>query len=349
VAQQYGKWKMVRPLDRGGQAHTYLVVEEGIENGEQFVLKRLGVDRLDRARTELRAIEELSHPNVVKLKDHDLEGRKPYIVMEYCPGGSLQDANILGYPLLQRLRIFSAICRGVGHAHSHTPAITHRDIKPDNICLREDKITPVVIDFGLCFYHEGERITLIEDKAIGSRMYIAPELAHGFADEEDVSPRADVYSLGKVLYWICAGKIFDRELHHHPRFDLTKEQTVPDMFFIYDLFDETIVEDPSKRLTDANEVAEAVGSIIKRIEMDAHHIDLTTPQACNYCGVGFYKKVIDSPPGKQSAQDHMYGMGINISTSNHYWMLLVCDHCGNVQWFRPDYAKDKNIWTRRSV
>jgi serine/threonine protein kinase len=205
----------------------------------------------------------------------------------------------------------------------------------------------VVGDFGLCYFDEGERITLVGDAAVGPRMYMAPELAHGFA--EDVTPRADAYSLGKVLYWMIAGRIFDREAHRDSKFDLTKDQTKPDLFFIYDLFDKTIVLDPLERLANASEVAEAVDSIIRRIEMNAHHIDLSAPQACNYCGVGFYKKVIDSPPGKQNAQDHMYGMGINISTSNHYWMLLVCDYCGNVQWFRPDYAKDKDIWIRKSV
>lgn len=57
MAQQYGKWKIVRPLQAGGQAHTYLVVDEGAEDSKYFVLKRLGTDRLDRARAELRAID----------------------------------------------------------------------------------------------------------------------------------------------------------------------------------------------------------------------------------------------------------------------------------------------------
>src|ERR1044072_6569846 len=166
---------MVRPLGQGGQAHTYLVVEEGAEDGEPFVLKRLGTDRIERARTELRAIQELAHPNIVRLVDDDLESDKPYIVMEYCSGGSLNDVNILEYPLIQRLHMFSAICRGVGHAHSHTPVITHRDLKSPNIFLREDESTPVAGDFGLCFLDEDERITLNGDAAVGPRMFISPE------------------------------------------------------------------------------------------------------------------------------------------------------------------------------
>lgn len=349
MAKQYGKWKVARPLGRGGQAHTYLVIEDGAEAAEYFVLKRLGTDRLERARAELRAIEELSHPNIVQLVDSDLDSNKPYIVMEYCSGGALSDVKILEYPLLQRLRMFSAICRGVGHAHAHTPIITHRDLKPQNIFLREDKVTPVVGDFGLCFFDEGERVTLIGDAAVGPRMYIAPELAHGFA--EDVTPRADVYSLGKVLYWMLAGRVFDRERHRHPTFDLTKEQTAPDYYFIYDLLDKTIAEESVKRLSNANEVADAADDIVRRIEMQAHHIDLSTPQLCIYCGIGFYKLVLDASRETKgynlisSVQNFGFYGGVN----DPVWLIWVCEHCGNVQSFRPDLAKDRHVWKRNGT
>lgn len=357
VASKYGKWTVVRPLVRGGQAHTYLVVEDGVESGEHFVLKRLGTDRLERARAELRAIKELSHPNIVQLVDDDLEGKKPYIIMEYYAGGALSDVNIIEYPLIQRLRMFAAICCGVGHAHSHQPVITHRDLKPHNIFLRGDKVTPVVGDFGLCYVDEGERITLVGDAAVGPRMYIAPELAHGFA--EDVTPRADVYSLGKVLYWMLAGRIFDRELHRHPRFDLTKDQTQPDYFFIYELLDKTIVEEPSKRLANASEVAESVEGIIHRIEARAHYIDLSTPQHCIYCGRGFYKPVVDDPPEPNNTFPKSYPTlgrigfpqphGYSGPTSSWpVWIILVCDFCGNVQMFRPDHGADSHVWKRNT-
>src|SRR5436305_1806898 len=83
-----------------------------------------------------------------------------------------------------------------------------------------------------------------------------PELAHGIADE--VTSAADVYSLGKILYWMLAGKIFDREVHRNIRYDLTKGETRPDYFFMYKLFDQTICENPRSRLPDANEVSNAV-------------------------------------------------------------------------------------------
>ena len=75
---------------------------------------------------------------------------------------------------------------------------------------------------GICFIaDDGTRITLT-DEAVGARRYTAPELEDGRA--EDVTAAADVYSLGKVLYWLMAGRVFDREKHRDPRFDLTKDQ-----------------------------------------------------------------------------------------------------------------------------
>lgn len=355
MAPRYGKWIVIRPLERGGQAQTFLVQEEGADNGEYFVLKRLNPNRIERGRAEIRACKELSHPNVLKYIDEDLEGDKPYLVTEYCSGGALSKLNIAEYSLLERLRMFLAICRGVGHAHSHTPPIIHRDLKPDNIFLREDKVTPVVGDFGICFFDEGERVTLV-DEAVGPRWYMAPELAHGFA--EDVTPRADVYSLGKVLYWMLAGKVFDREAHRQPRFDLTSDQTAPDYFLIYDLLDNMIVEDPSKRLPDANKVAEAVEEIIHRIEVHAHHIDLSAPQHCIYCGKGTYKTIVDNPREPHNTFPKSYPelgrFGLEQpqgysgpTTTWPEWLILVCDYCGNVQMFRPDYGRGRRIWGRR--
>lgn len=344
MTQRYGKWRIRRSLSQGGQAHTFLVAEDGAPERGFFVLKRLiNLNRVDRFRTEIRAYDDLSHPNLLKIEDDDLEASRPYLVTEFCEGGSLAEADIPQYSLRERLLMFIQICGGVAHAHAHSPAIVHRDLKPENIFLR-DRLTPVVGDFGICHYKDGERMTVVDEVA-GSRWYVAPELAHGFADDEDVTPAADIYSLGKLLYWMLAGRVFDREVYRTPRFDLTKGQTKSDYFFIYDLLDKMIVEVPSKRLANANEVAEAVESIIRRIDMNAHHLDLSVPQACNYCGIGFYAMIFD--PSTTNAQDRLYGLGINFSVQQGNWLILRCNHCGNIQWFRPDFYDQHSAWKRK--
>ena len=354
MAQQYDKWRVTEQIGQGGQGKALLVYDVNDPGRKPFVLKRLSnLKRLHRFEKEVKAGLELSHPNILKVEDHNLEHETPYFVAEYCPNGSLRFDKISELPVTERLRMFSAICRGVGHAHRKW--YVHRDLKPDNVFLRQD-MTPVVGDFGLVFItDDGERVTMLEEQ-VGSRWYMAPELAHGIADE--VTPAADIYSLGKVLYWMIAGRIFDREEHRTQRFDLTRGQTAPDYFFIYELLDKMIAKEPAERLQDANEVADVVDEIIRRIEMRAHHIDLSTPQHCNYCGKGFYKPMVDDPPQPDRTFPKEYPtlgrLGLRApegyggpTSSWPVWLVLACDYCGNVQMFRPDYAKDHNVWKQK--
>jgi serine/threonine protein kinase len=346
VARQFGQWVVRRPLKEGGQAHTFLVYSVDDREQRPFVLKRLkNKKRLGRFKREVRAGLALSHPNILKVVDSELEKPEPYLVAQFCSGGSLDAVCVSRLSTVERLNLFAGICRGVGYAHSE--GVIHRDLKPENVFLLEDLVTPVVGDFGLCFIaDEGERFTMV-DEAVGARWYMAPELAHGYAEE--ITPASDVYSLGKILYWILAGRVFDREMHRAQRFDLTKGQIAPDYHFIYELLDKMIVEDPSKRLTNANDVTNSVGDIIRRIEMHSHDIDLASPQACTYCGVGFYKIVLDASRKTEGGNlvSSVQNFGFYGGLDDPEWLILVCDYCANVQIFRPDLAKDRDIWRKK--
>jgi serine/threonine protein kinase len=349
MAKRFDDWDVVRDLSQGGQAWTYLVKKIIGNDDELFVLKRLikknDPNRLKRFQQEIDAGLHLSHPNVLKAVGHNIAHDHPYLVTEYCSGGALADAKIADYSDLERLRMFLAICHGVGHAHSE--GVIHRDLKPANIFLLSDLRTPVVGDFGLCLLaDQQERVTEINEP-VGARWYMAPELEDGINLE--VGTEADVYSLGKILYWLfSAGKIFSRERHRIQQYDLTLDRKDAGIFFVYDLLDRMIVADPARRLfKDANEVAVSVETIIRRIEVNAHHIDLSVPQACMYCGVGLYQKVLDESPETNYAGQYpeleRFGLrGIGKSS----WLIMACDYCGNVQVFRPDYAKDKSIWKK---
>jgi serine/threonine protein kinase len=332
MAQQYGRWKVIRGLSEGGQAHTYLVSEGGTDDKQLFVLKRLkNPERIRRFKEEVRACVELSHPNILRVVDYDYESQKPYLVSEYLPGGPLSKVDITGYPLVERLRMFSEICRAVGHAHAHTPTIVHRDLKSEKIFLRSDMKTPVVGDFGICFIDEdGERFTLV-DEAVGARRFTAPELEDGRVDE--IGPASDVYSLGKMLYWMLAGKVFDREKHREARFDLTQGATEPSTHFVYDVLDKTILLDASKRLPNARAVADDVDEVIKKILMKAHPLDLEAPQQCLYCGVGMYKKRVETDISNPIPASNMLNNSGFRFINNQRWLILICDNCGNSQIF----------------
>jgi serine/threonine protein kinase len=341
MPQIYGdRWKLERPLVEGGQSHTYLVYNVNDADKKLYVLKRLkNLARLSRFKKEIEACLSLDHNYILKIVDENLESEQPYFVTEYCAYGALTTDKISELSVVQKLGLFAAICSGVGHAHSK--GIIHRDLKPHNIFLR-DKLTPVVGDFGLCFVdEEGERVTMTEEQ-IGSRFYMAPELASGRSDE--ITPAADVYALGKVLYWILAGRVFDREAHRSPRFDLTVNQTSPEIFFIYDVLDKTIAEEPSGRFTDANALYQAVDTTLKLIGKRAHVLDLHVPQECNYCGMGQYKVVANSTSrDERSGSTNVHNFGFTLVGSPQ-WLIMVCDYCGNVQIFRPDYAKRDSSW-----
>ena len=130
MAQLYGeRWKVKESLGEGGQAFTFLVVDEKGDGSTSYVLKRLkNINRVDRFRHEIEAVRNLSHENIVNLIDFNLDSDPPYLVTEYCPGGSLAQARPYWHqPPEKAFELFLQVCSGVAHAHSK--GVIHRDIK----------------------------------------------------------------------------------------------------------------------------------------------------------------------------------------------------------------------------
>ncbi len=153
-----------------------------------------------RFKNESKAIAVLSHPNIVKVYDVSFGEKVQYIVMEYVDGITLKE-----YIQKQHIIAFTTqILRALQHAHDK--GIVHRDIKPQNIILLPTGNIKVT-DFGIARFSRTETRTLTEN-AIGSVHYISPEQAKGeFTDE-----RADIYSVGVVLYEMLTGSVpFDAD------------------------------------------------------------------------------------------------------------------------------------------
>jgi serine/threonine-protein kinase len=168
------------------------VLKEEFLNNEDF--KR-------RFKNESKAIALLSHPNIVKVYDVNFGEKLQYIVMEYIDGITLKEYITKQGAITWNDALFfmTQILRAVQHAHDK--GIVHRDIKPQNIILLQNGNIKVT-DFGIARFSRSETRTLTE-QAIGSVHYIAPEQAKG----EHTDEKADIYSLGVVLYEMLAGTV----------------------------------------------------------------------------------------------------------------------------------------------
>ena len=173
------------------------ILKDEFLNNEEF--KR-------RFKNESKAIALLSHENIVRVYDVNFGEKLQYIVMEYIDGITLKEyinkQNSITWN--DAVYFMTQILRAVQHAHDK--GIVHRDIKPQNIILLPNG-TLKVTDFGIARFSRSATKTLTE-QAIGSVHYIAPEQAKG----EQTDERADIYSMGVVLYEMLAGKVpFDSE------------------------------------------------------------------------------------------------------------------------------------------
>ena len=340
------RWKTIDDLPKGGQAYVYKVEDlSGVLSGT-YVLKRLiNTKRIPRFQDEIKALQSIDNEHILKIIDYNLDAKQPYLVTEYCDGGSLSDLQeSLGQmEIEEKFRIGLEICIGLNAVHHHDPPIYHRDLKPDNIYLRGDEKTVVIGDFGLCFIDdEGERQTLL-DEAVGSRYYMHPELEDGGVVE--VKPYHDLYSLGKVFYWIFSdGKMFSREKHREIDYDLADSINGNHFYeHLYRLLDKMIVNDSSKAIHDVY----SVGSELQTIQglmlnffnpigkkPDGQNIK----QKCNYCGIGEY--IFHG--GKDYHRNWNF-LGPNLQTQE-YWEFLQCNHCGNVQMFKIMDKQIKENW-----
>lgn len=164
-----------------------------------------------RFRQEALAAAAIRHQNIIAVTDFGVvRGTMPFLVMEFVKGRSLQDilAEEGAMPPARAWEIISAIAAGVGAAHRQN--IVHRDLKPLNIMLQDD--LPVaeglkILDFGLAKIKSGELLgSFVQAQTsglMGSPFYMAPEQ---WSDEEP-DARADIYSLGIILYQMLAGDV----------------------------------------------------------------------------------------------------------------------------------------------
>jgi tRNA A-37 threonylcarbamoyl transferase component Bud32 len=194
-------YRILRPLAEGGMASVYLAVQESLNRPVVLKLPKKFNDIYQSARfvNEGRIIASLHHRNIITIYDVGVSGERHYFTMEYLRGGNLEDRITRGMSVDEALDLVEVI--GACLVYVHRKDIIHRDIKPANILFRRDG-TPILTDFGVAKQIESDSRLTKDGTALGSPYYISPEQA----ECKPLDGRADIYSLGIILYEMLTGK-----------------------------------------------------------------------------------------------------------------------------------------------
>lgn len=202
-----GKYKLLGHLGTGGMSSVYLA--EHTITGQKRALKVLPRKKVsdksyfDRFYREGRAAASLSDPNVVRIYDICDEGDTHYMVMEYVQGKDLYEVVKEGGPLDYNLALDYTIQAAKGLQHAHDMKLVHRDVKPANLLVTDEKVVKI-LDLGLALLTEDEEslTVLHNERVMGTADYLAPEQA---VNSHEVDHRADIYGLGCTLYFLLTG------------------------------------------------------------------------------------------------------------------------------------------------
>jgi eukaryotic-like serine/threonine-protein kinase len=195
-----GRYRLDDRLGAGSTAEVWAATD--LELDRTVALKLLARDadpvRFER---EARAIAALAHPNICTLYDFGETGGRPFIVLEYLPGGSLDDRLAAGRPLPddETERIARDLAAGLAHAHER--GVVHRDLKPANVLFGAAGHAKIA-DFGLARLGNAAGPTSA-GIVLGTAAYIAPEQVAG----EPASPASDVYAFGVILFRMLTGRL----------------------------------------------------------------------------------------------------------------------------------------------
>src|SRR5262245_35840646 len=200
-----GRYAVVKFLGEGGKKRVYLAHDTLLDRDVAFALiKTEGLDDVGRERItrEAQAMGRLgSHPNIVSIFDLGETEGQPYVVTELMGGGDVEGlVEDAGGPLAigRALDIGKAVARGLVFAHGK--GVVHRDLKPGNVWLTADG-TAKIGAFGRPVAMDKTRLT-VHGMMVGTVAYMPPEQALG----GDVTPAADLYSLGAMLYELVTGR-----------------------------------------------------------------------------------------------------------------------------------------------
>ena len=273
IPSKIGKYDVLGIIGRGGMGVVYKAVDPRLDREVAIKMMTGGfVDDPDlrkRFFREAQSLASLQHPNIVTVYDlGDYEGN-PYLVMQYMEGETLDAAlaNKRKLSFLEKLNIVMQVCNGLTYAHRRF--VVHRDIKPANIMLEKDGGTKI-FDFGIA--HVGDQSVTKTGQMIGTPPYMSPEQING----KTIDARSDLFSLGVVLYQLCADHLpfqgdsppstFLKILYDPPPPLRTYLPSYPAELDA--IIDRALAKNPAERYDSADEFAVDLGRVVKDLRQE---------------------------------------------------------------------------------
>jgi serine/threonine-protein kinase len=203
AGEQLGSYRLLRLLGRGGMGAVHLAIRVDVQKLVAIKVLRGALTSLEGTRRfllERTLLARLDHPNIARFLDAGVRpDGVPYFVMEYVDGAALGEyARALS--LEARIALFDGVCAAVAYAHRHL--VVHRDLKPSNILVDRAGV-PKLLDFGIAkLLEDREEDVTRAGMPPMTPEYAAPEQFRG----EPITPAADVYALGVLLFELLTGE-----------------------------------------------------------------------------------------------------------------------------------------------
>ena len=213
VGQQIGPYKLLQEIGVGGMGVVYMAEQSHpVRRKVAVKIIKLGMDTrnvIARFEAERQALALMDHPNITKVFDAGCTTTgRPYFVMELVTGLAITDyCDREKLSLRDRIELFYQVCVGIKHAHQK--GIIHRDLKPSNVMVThyDGVAVPKIIDFGIAKAVDqpltDKTLFTSYGNMIGTPEYMSPEQAE--MSGQDIDTRADVYSLGVLMYELLTG------------------------------------------------------------------------------------------------------------------------------------------------